>query len=506
MAQAMQRPPQGGAVGGSGRGPADHLPHSTHFRGRQHVAAILVVVVLALVAFRLFPGKDVLVLNDGRATHVRATFDAQAEALNAADVDLAPSDRVLFAETNDRASVAVQRARPVNVEVDGKTVRFHTQAVTVAGVLASAGVELRQGDQVFVNSTLVTERAPLDAVTEIVTALQTREAAFDAVGMVIATGEPLISVVRASPITVVLDTTEIPHHSAATTVDGALREMGILVREGDLVEPGFDTPVTPGLQIRIAKARNVTVVLDGKSHTMITQSASVEAAVRVLGIELGPDDIVTPSLATTVDDGMTITIALTRLVEEEVREPIAPPVTYVSDAALPTGETRIEQGADGVRLSRYNVTYKNGTEIARELLSSDVVQAATPTRFVTGIKPGNNATAPTTPSASAADFDISRGKRLTVLATWYNASHGGKAADDPWYGYTATGVRLDKGICATDPTVIPMGTWMFIPGYGTCLAADIGGGVKGDHIDLGFPESAGSNPWGTQTLDIYILD
>jgi 3D (Asp-Asp-Asp) domain-containing protein len=62
------------------------------------------------------------------------------------------------------------------------------------------------------------------------------------------------------------------------------------------------------------------------------------------------------------------------------------------------------------------------------------------------------------------------------------------------------------GICAVDPTVIPLGTRFYVPGYGTCLAADTGGLVKGMTVDLGFPEEAGNNPWATQTLDIYILD
>jgi 3D (Asp-Asp-Asp) domain-containing protein len=170
------------------------------------------------------------------------------------------------------------------------------------------------------------------------------------------------------------------------------------------------------------------------------------------------------------------------------------------------GETRVEQGIEGVRSAVYRVTYKNGVETGRELVGSEIVQPATPTRYITGSAPPVNAAEPPVNSLQAPDFSGSYAATLTVRATWYNASHGGKAPSDPWYGYTATGVRLDKGICATDPNVIAMGTWMYIPGYGTCLAADVGGGVKGNHIDLGFPESAGSNPWATQTLEIYILE
>ena len=93
-----------------------------------------------------------------------------------------------------------------------------------------------------------------------------------------------------------------------------------------------------------------------------------------------------------------------------------------------------------------------------------------------------------------------------MRATWYDARHGGKERSDPAYGITATGVPLEKGICAVDPTVIPLGTSFYVPGYGMCLAADVGGGVKGNHIDLGFPENSGPVPWRTGSVEIYILE
>ena len=91
-------------------------------------------------------------------------------------------------------------------------------------------------------------------------------------------------------------------------------------------------------------------------------------------------------------------------------------------------------------------------------------------------------------------------------ATWYNESHGGKERDDPAWGITYTGIPLEKGICAVDPEVIPLLTRMYVPGYGNCLAADIGGGIRGNHIDLGFLEIHGDNPWYTGYVEIYILD
>ncbi|MDZ7728409.1 MAG: ubiquitin-like domain-containing protein [Dehalococcoidia bacterium] len=117
--------------------------HPGYFRGRQHIAAITVVGLLALVAFRLFPAQDVIVLNNGRAVHVRATFDAQDEALERARVELGQNDRVVQAQGGGHLSVAVQRARPVTIQADGDTLLLKTQAETVAGALAAAGIEIQ---------------------------------------------------------------------------------------------------------------------------------------------------------------------------------------------------------------------------------------------------------------------------------------------------------------------------------------------------------------------------
>jgi 3D (Asp-Asp-Asp) domain-containing protein len=93
---------------------------------------------------------------------------------------------------------------------------------------------------------------------------------------------------------------------------------------------------------------------------------------------------------------------------------------------------------------------------------------------------------------------------MHVYATWYNPASAGKPRSSPGYGITSTGVPVTRGIVAVDPTVIPYGTRMFIPGYGFAVAADCGGGVKGNMIDLGYPDGVAVD-WVSHWVDIYIL-
>jgi 3D (Asp-Asp-Asp) domain-containing protein len=92
------------------------------------------------------------------------------------------------------------------------------------------------------------------------------------------------------------------------------------------------------------------------------------------------------------------------------------------------------------------------------------------------------------------------GKALSVIATAYTAY------DDGTTGYTYRGNKLHKGLVAVDPSVIPLGTRLYIPGYGHAIADDIGGAIKGNKIDLAFESRSEALQFGRQRITIYILE
>jgi 3D (Asp-Asp-Asp) domain-containing protein/peptidoglycan hydrolase CwlO-like protein len=91
---------------------------------------------------------------------------------------------------------------------------------------------------------------------------------------------------------------------------------------------------------------------------------------------------------------------------------------------------------------------------------------------------------PTTPPAHS-------GSSLLVSSTAYALP-----------GTTATGLPVGQGMCAVDPSVIPLGTRFEVPGYGTCLAADTGSAVIGDRIDVWVPTEAAAVSWGRRDVTI----
>jgi 3D (Asp-Asp-Asp) domain-containing protein len=84
------------------------------------------------------------------------------------------------------------------------------------------------------------------------------------------------------------------------------------------------------------------------------------------------------------------------------------------------------------------------------------------------------------------------GRQLIVSATCYDLP-----------GTTATGMPVGVGVVAVDPSVIPLGSRMYIPGYGNGVAADVGGGIKGTIIDLWMPPAQCAG-WGRRTVTITI--
>jgi len=103
--------------------------------------------------------------------------------------------------------------------------------------------------------------------------------------------------------------------------------------------------------------------------------------------------------------------------------------------------------------------------------------------------------------ASNSEFNPSRSSRsMNMNASAYSAYDEGNGH------YTAGGTYLRKGIIAVDPNVIPLGTRVFIPGYGYAIADDTGGAIKGNRIDMAFGSHGEAMDFGRQTVTVYILD
>jgi 3D (Asp-Asp-Asp) domain-containing protein len=108
-------------------------------------------------------------------------------------------------------------------------------------------------------------------------------------------------------------------------------------------------------------------------------------------------------------------------------------------------------------------------------------------------------------------IDWSQYPEKTVVATGYTAGFEstGKNKGNPEYGITYSGVKVKRDLYSTvaaDISVFPIGTILFIPGYGYGVVADIGGAIKGNELDLYYETVEDVyKKWGKKKLGVYVV-
>jgi len=306
-------------------------------------------------------------------------------------------------------------------------------------------------------------------------------------------------------VTVVVDGRDLRVQSQAADVAGLLSQAGVRLGEGDLVFPAKDTHLWPGMNVVVRHAIPVTVVLGGVENHLNVVGQTVADALVAAGIDPAADTGVAPSLDTPLKAGMIVTAADSFARVSSVTEKIPFKVEQRKDDSLPRGTRRVvESGAPGAALQVYRTLVVGGVEATATLSAATVITPAVNRVVAVGTaEPADQHqldVAEYTPKLQRVVAEKS-GRTMRVVATAYSGSEPGAG------GYsTASGRRAERGVIAVDPHVIPLGTHVFVPGYGFAVAGDTGGMIKGAHIDLCFDSVSEIETWGKRHIDIIILD
>jgi 3D (Asp-Asp-Asp) domain-containing protein/predicted nucleic acid-binding Zn-ribbon protein len=223
-----------------------------------------------------------------------------------------------------------------------------------------------------------------------------------------------------------------------------------------------------------------------------------------------PDGVAILFGATSIDDAMTRldalqrsaqlnrqTVEQTRTAQRSLRELERRLATRQAELETLASQARdtaaaLEQ-ARAARVAYLASLRRQRVFTARRIAQLDgVAQRSAARSPVAPVEQQNAAAVPIGAAAPAAP-PAAPGQTLTVSATGYSLS-----------GSTATGLPVGPGIVAVDPSMIPLGTRMTIPGYGDGVAADTGSAVHGATIDLWFPTQAQALAWGRRTVVITL--
>ena len=302
------------------------------------------------------------------------------------------------------------------------------------------------------------------------------------------------------------------------------RRKSVIMRIAAVLVPVFVVLV---LLSQTAFAQNTYVITDGERVVIHTSSATDPATIlNEAGLSLGEDDTYTTSPGFGVSE---IAVQRSTAAEETTDDlrlgsvgivhntqtytvNIPFETVYFNDETLPAGSEKVmTAGREGQMQCTADVTYENGEEIARTVISKTVLEQPVNELVARGVGPEAESELGKTIIGDGYII-LPTGETLTysgtmqVVATAY--SHTESGCDM----YTSTQTRVRVGTVAVDPRVIPYGTRMFIVTndgeyiYGVSTAEDCGGWIKNKRVDLYYPTMREVNKFGVREATIYLLN
>lgn len=314
----------------------------------------------------------------------------------------------------------------------------------------------------------------------------------------------------AKPVKLTINGKEKTLWSTAKTVGALLDEQDVDVKEQDQIDPAIDTDISKDMKIKIEPAFQVTVNDAGKQKKIWTTSTTVADFLKQQKMNIKDEDKIKPALDAKLTKGKAdITITRIEKVTDVVEEKIAFDVKKQEDASLEKGKEKVVQkGKEGKLKKHFEVVKENGKEVSRELVKEETAEQSKDKVIAVGTKQSSPKIEQVSASGDSKTVvsrsNESTGKVMTVSSTAYTASCSGCS------GHTATGVNLKNNpnakVIAVDPNVIPLGSKVHVEGYGYAIAADTGSAIKGNKIDVFFPEKSSAYRWGNKTVKIKILN
>ena len=429
-------------------------------------------VVFGLLALADRPAHITLHDNSDTAT-VSTLARTVGELLREQSIHLEPGDVVLpDPETalTSGMTVEIQRARTVSVTVDGTTSVIRTTLDSPLDILNRMQVSIGGTDRIYLDGTEITS-------TE----------------MMVAWPVPVtqISILRTVPLTVLDGDREIQLNTTANTVGDALFDAGISLYLADSVTPDVSATTRPDMEIRIDRARELTIVADGARIETRTGGATVADGLAAADVTLTGLDYTIPAVTAPIVSGMDVRVI--RVTEELLTEQEEIPfeTVYQADADLALDNRRVLQaGQRGVYQRTIRVRYENGIEIRREIEDEALLQE--PQNQIIGY-----GTQVVIRTLDTPEGPVEYWRRLRMYATSYYPAELGSNT-------TSIGMTLRKGIIAIDPRIIPYRTNLYGPGYGQGIAADTGGPRSTPYwVDLGYSDEDWI-PW-SRWVEVYVL-
>ena len=293
------------------------------------------------------------------------------------------------------------------------------------------------------------------------------------------------------------------HETTARTVGAFLEELEIELHPYDRLSPHYRRRMENDLTINIDRAFYMGLAIDGQEQQVfVSPGTTAGELLGTLQTDMNTALLFTGDEEQVLND-RTVLGFLTWHSEPQMQVEFIPyEHIYVSTPSLSLGIEQLRQeGVLGEHRTEYMVVYIGNEEYTREFMDEITIE---PVPRI--IDRGIGGDLGTLTDTSCPSFRYLR--RVTMNASAYTAGVccTGKGPDHPLYGVTASGRLVEHGIVAVDPRVIPLGTRLYVEGYGFSLAADVGGAIRGYKIDLFMEDLSDALRFGRRDLYVWVLE
>lgn len=263
-----------------------------------------------------------------------------------------------------------------------------------------------------------------------------------------------------------------------------------------------------GSNTAFAYTKTVIINLDGVPRMVNTDKETVGDLMKTLDDVVSADYVLQGDIDKNTELTKNMVIDLTSITEKKItkKETIAYDTEIRENPNLEEGKENVLQEGENGELSIITKENYSGAElISSEVVEELVTKEAKNKIIERGTKkeeipiPVVELKKEKQPATVTASTVTNNSTSLNVVATGYTPGDPGCT------GITYTGTKASRGTIAVDPKVIPFGTKLYIPGYGYGVAADTGGAIKGNKIDLCYETRTEALNWGIKNITVYIV-
>ncbi len=309
----------------------------------------------------------------------------------------------------------------------------------------------------------------------------------------------------AKQVTLIVDGQNLELATQADSVGVFLQEQGITLGAYDRIRMTdakgnaalvlAEQKLINAAKIEILRSKKVILQVDGYTKTYQTVAPTVGDFLHEAQIVMGQDDYCQPQADQKIDQDLNLKVIRVEYKDEVRYKELPYQIVERESYDLPKGQTELAQpGVNGVEEQHWQVKYEDGVRIdSSGVMTSSVVSQEPVEQIVTVGKAEEPVQGESCVTVNGTTYQYS--SEINLRATAYTHT-----------GYrTATGIMPYRGIIAVDTRVIPFGTKLYIEGYGFALAADTGGAIKGNRIDLFMDSYSEAIQWGVRDVKAYIL-